>query len=175
MNKIVDSGPYSNGLDKNLANFNQLSPLSFIQRTASVYPEYISIIDGDRKFTWAGTYARCRRLGSALRQRGIGAGDTVAVLLSNSPAMYEAHFGVSMAGGVLNTINTRLDANTIAFILEHGEAKVLITDKEFHTTSAAAVKQCQTKPIIIDVDEQELSGELIGEIEYEAFLNEGDP
>ncbi|MDJ0956534.1 MAG: acyl-CoA synthetase [Arenicellales bacterium] len=175
MSDIVDTGPYATGLQKRVANFTQLSPLSFIKRTASVYPEYTSIVHDDRSYTWLETYTRCRQLGSALKKRGIGAGDTVAVLMSNIPAMYEAHFGVSMAGAVLNTINTRLDAATVAFILDHGEAKVLITDKEFSATARAALTQCKSKPLVIDVDDDKVDGELIGEVEYESFLNEGDP
>ena len=174
MNQPVDTGAFASGLDKCTANFTQLSPLSFIRRTASVYPEYPSIIHGQRRFTWSETYARCRQLASALSQRGIGAGDTVAALVSNTPAMYEAHFGVSMAGAILNTINTRLDAATIAFILDHGEARVLLTDKEFHTAAREALGQCRRKPIVIDVDDAEVDGEFIGETEYEAFIGGGD-
>lgn len=175
MNDITDAGPYASDLDKKVANFAQLSPLSFIQRTASVYPEYTAVIHGQRRYSWLETYTRCRQLGSALQRRGVGAGDTVAVLLSNIPAMYEAHFGVSMAGAVLNTINTRLDADTVAFILDHAEAKVLITDKEFHNTAREALGRCKNKPVVIDVDDDEVDGELIGEIEYESLLIEGDP
>ncbi len=174
MNDIVDAGPYASGLGKQAANFTQLTPLSFIQRTASVYPEYTSVIHGSRRYSWLETYTRCRQLGSALQKRGVGAGDTVAALLSNIPAMYEAHFGVSMAGAVLNTINTRLDADTIAFILNHGEARVLLTDKEFHHTVRQALAQCKNKPVVIDVDD-DVDGEFIGELEYETFLREGDP
>src|SRR3954466_1914368 len=122
---------YAIGLDKNAANYTPLSPLSLLARSAYVYPDRIAVIHGASRFTWADVYARCRRLGSALRQRGIGVGDTVAAMLPNVPAMYEAHFGVAMAGGVLNTLNTRLDAEAIAFMLDHGEAKVLLTDREF--------------------------------------------
>ena len=175
MSNTVDTGPYALGLDKQVANFTPLSPLSFIKRTASVYPEYTSVIHGERRYTWLETYTRCRRLGSSLKMRSIGAGDTVATLMSNIPAMYEAHFGVSMAGAVLNTINTRLDAATVAFILDHGDAKVLITDKEFSATAQAALNQCQSKPLVIDVDDDKVDGELIAELEYESFLNEGDP
>ncbi len=174
MNEPVDSGPYASGLDKRTANFTPLSPLSFIQRTASVYPEYTSIIHGHRRFTWAQTYGRCRQLASALAQRGVGASDTVAVLVANTPAMYEAHFGVAMAGAVLNTINTRLDPATVAYILDHGEAKVLLTDKEFHATASSALGLCKAAPIVIDVDDADAEGEFIGEVEYESFISEGD-
>ncbi len=172
----VDVGPYASGLDPSSANYTPLSPLSFIKRTASVYPEYVSVIHGAQRFTWAQTYARCRRLGSALKQRGIGPGDTVAVIAANIPAIYEAHFGVPMAGAVLNTINCRLDAATIAFILDHGESKVLITDKEFSPVVAEALAQVKQRPLVIDVDDPQLpDGELLGDAEYESFLDSGDP
>jgi len=175
VNEPVDSGPYAGGLDKRTANFTPLSPLSFIERTASVYPEYTSIIHGERRFTWAQTYRRCRQLASALAKRGIGAGDTVAVMVANTPAMYEAHFGVAMAGAVLNTINTRLDPATVAFILDHGSAKVLLTDKEFHATARSALGLCKATPLVIDVDDAAAEGEFIGEDEYESFIGAGDP
>ena len=116
-------GAYARDLDKNPANYAPLTPLSFLERTASVYPDLPSVIHARQRYTWSETYARCRRLASALATRGIGVGDTVAVMLPNIPAMYEAHFGVPMAGAVLNTLNTRLDADAIGFMLEHGEAK----------------------------------------------------
>ena len=119
---------YEQGLDKNPANYVPLSPLSFIERTAMVYPTRTSVVHGTHSYTWSETYARCRRLASALVAHGIGKGDTVAVMLPNVPSMFEAHFGVPMTGAVLNTLNTRLDAEAIAFMLKHGEAKVLITD-----------------------------------------------
>jgi fatty-acyl-CoA synthase len=123
--------PYSSGLEKNAANFVALSPLSFIERTARIYPQRTAIIYGEKQQSWADTYTRCRQLASALSKRGIGVGDTVAVMLPNVPAMLEAHFGIPMTGAVLNTLNTRLDAEAIAFMLRHGEAKVLLTDREF--------------------------------------------
>lgn len=175
MNKHTGVGPNASGLRRSEANFTQLSPLSFIRRAASVYPEYTSVVHGERRFTWARTYERCRRLASALNRRGIGAGETVAVLVSNIPAMYEAHFGVPMAGCVLNTINTRLDAATIAFILDHGDARALITDREFSSTANQALQLCQGTPVVIDVDDDGVDGELIGQIEYESLLLEGDP
>jgi len=175
VNQSVDTGAFASGLDKCPANYTPLSPLSFIQRSAAVYPEYTSVVHGERSYTWSETYSRCRRLASALARRGIGAGDTVAALVSNTPAMYEAHFGVSMAGAILNTINTRLDAATVAFILDHGEAKVLLIDREFHATAREALGRCRAKPIVIDVDDAEAEGELIGEIEYESFIGDGDP
>ena len=123
--------PYDVGLDKNPANFAPLTPLSFIKWSARVCPERLAVIHEKRRYTWAETYARARRLASALAARGVTTGDTVAALLPNIPEMYEAHFGVAMTGAVLNTLNTRLDAPTIAFMLEHGEAKVLLVDREY--------------------------------------------
>ena len=169
--------PYANGLDKNPANYTPLSPLSFIERTAGVYPRRASIIHGARRFTWDETYARCRRLASALAARGIGKDDTVAAMLSNTPEMLECHFGVPMIGAVLNTLNTRLDAEAIAFMLEHGEAKALITDREFSQTAARALAQIGRDLLVIDVDDPEYAGpgERLGSVEYEAFLASGDP
>ncbi|MGH8753051.1 MAG: acyl-CoA synthetase [Burkholderiales bacterium] len=167
--------PYNTDLDKNPANYTPLSPLSFLVRAAYVYPERIAAIQGDRKFTWAETYTRCRRLASALAKRGMGAGDTVAVMLPNNPPLFEAHFGVPMAGAVLNTLNTRLDAEAIAIMLKHGEAKVLITDREFSATIAKALATLDKKLLVIDVDDPEFKGgELLGEMDYEAFLKTGD-
>ncbi|MCW5699879.1 MAG: AMP-binding protein, partial [Rhodospirillales bacterium] len=133
------SNAYEIGLDRNPANFAPLTPLSFIERSASVYPDYPSVVHGDRRYTWSETYDRCRRLASALAQRGIGIGDTVAVMACNTPELYEAHFGVPMTGAVLNALNTRLDAANIAFSLNHGGAKVLITDREFAGIIAKAL------------------------------------
>ena len=129
---------YLTGLDRNKANHAALTPLTFLERAAYVYPDKPSVVHGPERYTWRETYARCRRLASALRRIGIGKNDTVAAMLPNTPPMYEAHFGVPMAGAVLNPLNTRLDADSIAFMLRHGEAKVLITDREFSATVAAA-------------------------------------
>jgi len=171
------SNPYALGLDKNPANYVPLSPLSYLARSAYVYPERPSVIHGARRFTWRETYARCRRLASALAARGIGAGDTVAAMLPNVPAMAEAAFGVPMCGAVLNTLNTRLDAEAIAFMLGHGEAKVLLTDAEFSATIEKALTLLTgPKPLVIDVhDELYAGGKRLGEIEYEDFLAGGDP
>jgi fatty-acyl-CoA synthase len=169
--------PYEVDLDRNPANHAPLTPLTFIEWSATVYPGRPAVIHGARRYTWRETYARCVRLASALAQRGIGVGDTVAVMLANTPEMYECHFGVPMAGAVLNTLNTRLDADAIGFMLDHGEAKVVITDREFSGTVTAALEKAERKPIVIDVDDPEYAGpgERLGRIDYEAFLAEGDP
>jgi fatty-acyl-CoA synthase len=170
---------YATGLARNPANYVPLSPLSFIERTALVYPRRASVIHGARSFTWSETYARCRRLASALAALKVGAGDTVAVMLPNVPAMVEAHFGVPMCGAVLNTLNTRLDAEAIAFMLGHGEAKVLFTDPEFSPVVEKALTlldgECKPRPIVIDVlDDLYEGGKRLGAIEYEDVLAGGD-
>lgn len=168
--------PYDAGLDKNPANFAQLTPLTFVAWSARVFPNRPAVIHGTRTFTWQETYARCRRLASALIGRGIRVGDTVAAMLCNTPEMYECHFGVPMAGAILNTLNTRLDADAIAFMLKHGEAKVLLTDREFSGIIKTALGKLDKLPLVIDVDDpQDLSaGTPIGELDYEALLKEGD-
>ncbi len=173
----MPDSPYTVGLDRNAANYAPLSPLSFIARTADVYPQRRSIIHGARRYTWAETYARCRRLASALAARGIGKNDTVAAMLSNTPEMAECHFGVPMAGAVLNTLNTRLDAEAIAFMLDHGEAKALITDREFSPTVSKALSLAKRELLVIDVDDPEYAGpgERLGSVDYETFLASGDP
>jgi len=169
--------PYETELERNPANYAPLTPLTFIERAAYVYPERSAVVHGARRYTWAQTYARCRRLASALAGRGIGLGDTVAVMAANTPEMVECHFGVPMTGAVLNTLNTRLDADAIAFMLNHGEAKVLIADREFSATVARALAQVVHRPIVIDIDDPEYdgAGDLLGELDYEALLHEGDP
>ena len=167
---------YDTDLDRNPANYAPLSPIPFLERTAMTYPERVAVIHGSLRQTWKETLARCRRLGSALVRRGVGVGDTVAVMLPNIPAMYEAHFGVPMAGAVLNALNTRLDADAIAFMLNHGEAKVLITDREFSATIEAALAKLSRRITVIDVDDPEFTGgKRLGETTYEALLAEGDP
>ena len=168
--------PFDTHLDKNPANYAPLSPLSFLERTAAVYPDHCSVIHGARRFTWAETYARCRRLAGALARRGVGSGDTVAVMASNTPELYEAHFGVPMTGAVLNALNVRLDAQTIAYCLDYGEAKALITDTEFSDPVKAALGTLgRTLPVIDIVDSQAAGGgERLGETDYEAFLEEGE-
>jgi fatty-acyl-CoA synthase len=167
---------YLVGLEKNAANYAPLTPLTFLERAAYVYPDRLSVVHGDWRCTWRETYARCRRLASALARRGIGKNDTVAVMAPNVPAIYEAHFGVPMVGAVLNTLNTRLDAATIAFMLRHGGARVLLTDREFSATVEAALALLDDKPLVIDIDDPAFpGGKLLGEKDYEAFLLEGDP
>jgi fatty-acyl-CoA synthase len=169
-------GPYAVGLGRNAANYAPLSPLSFLAKTAAIYPQRVAIVHGERRTSWAEVYARCRRLASALRRRGVGPQDTVAVMGPNVPAVYEAHFGVPMAGAVLNTLNIRLDAEAIAFQLKHGEARVLITDGEFSATIRRALALLDSKPLVIDIDDPlDPSGERVGDITYEEFLAEGDP
>ncbi len=166
---------YEDQLDKNPANYQPLSPLSFLQRSAQIYPNHPSIIHGQRTYTYGQTYERCKKLASSLTKRGLGIGDTVAILAPNIPEMLEAHYGVPMAGAVLNTINTRLDAATIAFILDHGEAKAVLIDREFSNVMSQALSLCKATPIVIDIDDSEYSGgELIGEVDYEAFIAQGD-
>jgi fatty-acyl-CoA synthase len=166
---------YDTGLEKNPANYVPLSPLSFLAKAAHVYPDHTAIIHGDRRLTWSEVYGRCRQLASALQRRGLGRGDTVAAMLPNVPAMVELHYGPAMMGAVLNTMNTRLDAEAIAFMLDHGEAKILFTDREFSTTVERALTLCKAKPLVIDVDDVlHSAGSTLGETEYEAFLREGD-
>ncbi|MDJ0942456.1 MAG: acyl-CoA synthetase [Kiloniellales bacterium] len=170
------SRPYETDLEKNPANYTPLSPLSFLPRTAAVFPERAAVVHGAETRSWAEAYARCRRLASALAKRGIGKGDTVAVMAPNTPPMWEAHHGVPMAGAVLNALNVRLDAAAIAFILDHGEAKVLITDTEFAPVIEAALAELDREILVIDVDDpQGPGGKRLGSLDYEGFLAEGDP
>jgi len=170
------TGIFRNGLEKNKANYTPLSPLSFLRKAAETYPERISILHGTQQFCWAATYERCRKLASALAARGIGKDDVVAIMAPNIPAMYEAHFAVPMAGGVLNTLNIRLDPPALAYCLRHGEAKILLCDSEFSGPIAEALKLLDNPPAVIDIcDPQGPGGERIGEIEYEEFLATGDP
>jgi fatty-acyl-CoA synthase len=171
------AGPYDTDLDRNAANFQPLTPLSLLARAAAVHPDQTAVIHGPRAWSYREFYARTRRLASALVKRGIKRGDTVAAVLPNTPAMLEAHYGVAMAGAVLNTINTRLDAAIIAFTLGHGEAKALITDREFSKVVKEALSTAKSKPLVIDYDDPEFTGagERLGAIEYEDLLREGDP
>ncbi|WP_066265791.1 acyl-CoA synthetase [Hydrogenophaga palleronii] len=165
------------GLAKNAANFVALSPVSFLERAARVHPQRAALVYGDLRQSWADTYERCRRFAAALSARGIGPGDTVAVMLPNTPAMFEAHFGVPMNGAVLNTLNTRLDAPAIAFMLQHGEAKVLLMDREFSAVIAQALSIMEgPRPTVIEVeDETAPPGQPLGDLDYESFLAGGDP
>ena len=158
------------------ANYAPLSPISFLQRAASVHPERTAIIHGELRRTWAQTDERCRRLASALQKHGIGRGDTVAVMAPNVPELYEAHFGVLMAGAVLNALNVRLESETLAYIFDHGEAKVLLSDREFSAVIREALELSEQKPLVIDIDDPLAeSGDLLGEMDYEALLAQGDP
>jgi fatty-acyl-CoA synthase len=169
------SNPYDTGLDKNAANFVPLSPIGFLLRSAEVYPQRTSVIHGERRYTWRETLERCRRLASALAEHGVGRGDTVAVMAPNVPEAFEATFGVPMVGAVLNALNIRLDAGTIAFILKHGEAKVLLTDGEFAPVIKEALDELDEKPLVIDIADPLAPGERLGAMDYEAFLAGGDP
>jgi len=167
---------YSTDLDKNAANYSSLSPLTFIERAAAVYPDHPAIVYRELEQNWAETYRRCRRFASALRRHGIGPDDTIAVMLPNVPAMCEAHFAIPMAGAVIHGLNIRLDADAIAFQLQHGQAKILFTDREFSATIEAALDQLDDRPLVIDVDDPAFEGgKCIGEMDYEAFLGQGDP
>ncbi len=167
---------YEQGLDRNAANFAALTPLSFIARTADIWPHKTSVIHGERRYTWAQTYARSRQLASALVRRGVARGETVAVLLANTPEMIEANFGIPMMGGVLNTLNTRLDPEAIAFMLTHGEAKVLLTDTEFSPVVSQVLAALPNSPLVIDiVDSAGPGGARLGVTDYESLLAEGDP
>ncbi|MBV9043680.1 MAG: acyl-CoA synthetase [Alphaproteobacteria bacterium] len=174
---VKPAGKYDTDLDRNPANYQPLTPLTYLERAASVFPDRIAIIHGKQRFTYADYYARARRLASALHKAGIKKGDTVAVMLANTPPMLEAHYGVPMCGAVLNTLNTRLDAAALAFILDHGEAKVVITDREFSATMKETLRLAKVKPIVIDFDDTEFpqTGDRLGNIDYEAFIADGDP
>jgi len=169
--------PYDVDLDRNPANFQPLTPLGFLDRAAHVFPQHTAIIHGPLRRSYAEFYARARRLASALQKRGIARGDTVSVLLANTPAMLECHYGVPMGQGVLNTLNTRLDAPIIAFSLDHADAKVVIVDREFSKIMAEALALAKVKPLVVDYDDPEYSGagNRIGSLEYEQLVAEGDP
>ena len=168
---------YDTDLDRNAANFQPLTPLGFLERSAAVFPDRLAVVHGAVRRNYRDLYARARRLASALAAHGVGKNDTVTVMLANTPAMLECHFGVPMAGAVLNTLNTRLDAAIIAFTLDHAETKVLITDREFSGVMKQALALAKTKPLVIDYDDPEYKGpgERLGAIEYEELVAGGDP
>ena len=170
------SNPYNTDLDRNPANYQPLTPLTFLERAASIFPEHTAIIHGTIRRNYAEFYRRSRQLASALSDKGIGRGDTVSVMLANTPAMLESHYGVPMCGAVLHSINTRLDPATIAYQLDHSEAKVLIVDREFLTIIRAAIELSQVSPILVDYNDSEfpVSDQLSGATEYESFLSQGD-
>ena len=172
---------YEQGLERNSANYTPITPLLFLERSAEIYPKKVAIVHGKLRQTWSQTYDRCRRLASALQKHGVGLGDTVAVMLPNTPPMVEAHFGIPMAGAVLNALNTRLDPESVAFMLNHGEAKVVIVDPEFSGVMKKALeiakKDSGREFLVVDVEEKEFDvpGEKLGKLTYEQLLAEGDP
>ncbi len=170
------TSPFRSGLQVCEANEVPLSPLSFLPKAAATHPDRIALVHGDIRRTWRETYARCRRLASALRRRGIGPGDVVAIIAPNTPPMYEAHFGVPAAGAVLNTLNTRLDAKAIAFQLDHGQARLLLVDREYGEIVRQALEMVRERPVVVDLDDATYqgSGPRIGAMEYEALIAEGD-
>jgi fatty-acyl-CoA synthase len=171
------TNPFDENLGPNPANYQPLTPLSLLARAAHVWPQHTAVIHGAERLTYGEFYARCRRLGSALAKRGIGVGDTVSVMLPNVPPMLEAHYGVAMAGAVLHSMNTRLDAAIVAFQLDHANSKVLITDREFAPVMKEALALTKVRPLIIDYDDLAFpqTGERLGGLDYEAFVGEGDP
>lgn len=172
----MTKNPYQTDLDSNRANYEPLSPLTFLSRSADVYPDKTAIVHGDLTYSYREFYARARQLASAITKHGIGEGDTVSMMAPNIPSVLEAHYGVPMTGAVLNTLNTRLDAEALAFILDHAECKMLLTDREFSPLIKEALTLTKARPIVIDIDDSLAeSGELIGDMEYEAFLATGDP
>ncbi|MCB1683111.1 MAG: acyl-CoA synthetase [Pseudomonadales bacterium] len=167
---------YEKDLNRREANFSALSPLSFFRRSRDIYPDRPAVIHGNLTYSWAQSYERCVRVADALRKRGVGRGDTVAILAANIPEMFEAHFAVPMAGAVLNAINTRLDAPLVRFILEHGEAKVFLVDREFAAVAEAALEGMRTPPLVIGIDDPQFTaGAVIGELDYGELLAEGSP
>ena len=168
---------YDTNLDKNEANYVPLSPLTFLERTKDIYPNYEAIVYESRSYTWEEVYKRCVKFASALNKLGVKTGDTVSIMAFNTPEIFEAHYSIPMVGAVINAINTRLDPNTVSYILEHSDAKVLIVDRQFHEVIAKALKNVKNKITIIDIDDKDIdtsSFKKIGELEYESFLNSGD-
>ena len=169
---VLAANPFETDLDRTAANHQPLTPLGFIARAALIFPDRTAVVHGPRRYSWRQTYARCRRLASALVRAGIKRGETVAVMAANTPEMYEAHFGVPMAGAVLNTLNTRLDAGALAYSLNHGEAKALLTDREFAGPIGEALRQLGRDILVIDIDDPlaKTQGPKLGAIDYERFL-----
>jgi fatty-acyl-CoA synthase len=177
MKPVFSRSPYDTDLDRNAANYQPLTPITFLERAAKTFPDRTAIVHNAQKFTYAEFYTRARKLASALAKYGIKKNHTVAVMLANTPPMLEAHYGVPMTGAVLNCLNTRLDAAALAFILDHGEAKVLITDREFAPVIKETLKLAKVKPFVIDYDDPQFpqTGEKLGTIAYEDFIANGDP
>ena len=168
---------YETNLDKNDANYVPLSPLTFLERTKDIYPNYEAVVYESRSYTWEEVYKRCVKFASALDKLGVKTGDTVSIMAFNTPEIFEAHYSIPMVGAVINAINTRLDPNTVSYILEHSDAKVLIVDRQFHEVIAKALKNVKNKITIIDIDDKDTdtsSFKNIGELEYESFLSSGD-
>jgi fatty-acyl-CoA synthase len=168
---------YDTNLDKNEANYVPLSPLTFLERTKDIYPNYEAVVYESRSYTWEEVYKRCVKFASALDKLGVKTGDTVSIMAFNTPEIFEAHYSIPMVGAVINAINTRLDPNTVSYILEHSDAKVLIVDRQFHEVIAKALKNVKNKITIIDIDDKDIdtsSFKKIGELEYESFLSSGD-
>ena len=168
---------YDTNLDKNEANYVPLSPLSFLERTKNIYPNYEAIVYESRSYTWSEVYKRCVKFASALDKIGIKTGDTVSVMAFNTPEIFEAHYSIPMVGAVINAINTRLDPKTISYILDHSDAKVLIVDRQFNEVVTKALSNVKSKITIIDIDDKDANlpdSKKIGELEYEQFLNTGD-
>jgi fatty-acyl-CoA synthase len=167
---------YDTNLDKNDANYVPLSPLTFLERTKDIYPNYEAVVYESRSYTWGEVYKRCVKFASSLDKLGVKTGDTVSIMAFNTPEIFEAHYSIPMVGAVINAINTRLDPKTVSYILEHSDAKVLIVDRQFHDVIAKALKDVKNKITIIDIDDKDIDRnfEKIGELEYESFLSSGD-
>ena len=174
---LINMSYYDTNLDKNDANYVPLSPLSFLERTKNIYPNYEAIVYESRSYTWSEVFKRCVKFASALEKIGVKTGDTVSIMAFNTPEIFEAHYSIPMVGAVINAINTRLDPKTISYILEHSDAKVLIVDRQFHEVITKALKNVKSKITIIDIDDKDANlseYQKIGEHEYENFLNTGD-
>jgi len=168
---------YNQNLDKNKANFVPLTPISFLERAKDIYPNYEAVFYQKRIYTWKKVYSRCIKFASALEKHGIGFGDTVSIMATNTPELFEAHYSIPMTGAVLNPINTRLDPKTVNYILQHSDAKAFIVDRQFHKVAKKALEGLSKKILVIDINDTQAelqTVEKIGELEYENFLNEGN-